>query len=285
MITGEQQYLAHLRYVYENGTDIINERTGKICRQVINADFVYNCTDGQFHMVTTRKISANALIAEMLGYLKGYTNAAQFRKLGTKSWDANANKNTSWLNNPHRKGKDDLGIIYGAVARDWPSESGTVDLIRTVYNDLRNGRDNRGEIITFWNPSTFDKGALRPCMYTHTFSLVGNVLHLTSYQRSHDIVLGGAWNMSQCCFLLHLMAHITGNKAGKVYHKIVNSHIYEDQLELVPKQLERSPLSVPTIEIDPSIETLDDVYDWVKPEHFIIRNYQHHCTIRYPMSA
>ncbi|MFT5760306.1 MAG: thymidylate synthase, partial [Alteromonadaceae bacterium] len=41
-------------------------------------------------------------------------NAADFRALGTKTWDANANENQAWLDNPNRKGPDDMGLIYGA---------------------------------------------------------------------------------------------------------------------------------------------------------------------------
>jgi len=32
-------------------------------------------------------------------------------------------------------------------------------------------------------------GCLRPCMHTHTFSLLGDTLYLTSYQRSCDVPL------------------------------------------------------------------------------------------------
>ena len=48
---------------------------------------------------------------------------------------------------------------------------------------------DRGEIITFYNPGEFELGCLRPCMHTHTFSLLGDTLYLTSYQRSCDVPL------------------------------------------------------------------------------------------------
>jgi thymidylate synthase len=189
----EQQYLNHLRNIYCYGTDLKNERTGEVCRTIINCDMTYDCTTDHAPIVTTRKVNVKGAIAELLGYLKGYTSAAQFRELGTKSWDANANENQAWLANPNRHGTDDVGLIYGAVAREWPvieaRNNGklyterTMDLVQKVYNNLKAGKDDRGEIITFWNPGMFHLGALRPCLYEHQFSLLGDDLYLNSTQR------------------------------------------------------------------------------------------------------
>ena len=118
--------------------------------------------------------------------------------------------------------------------RAWRKPNGeTIDQLRKIVNNLSRGIDDRGEILTFFNPGEFDLGCLRPCMHTHTFSLVGDTLHLTSYQRSCDVPLGLNFNQIQVFTFLALMAQITGNKPGKAYHKIVNAHIYEDQLELM----------------------------------------------------
>jgi thymidylate synthase len=188
----EVQYLANLRRIYQEGVDLPNARTGIVCRTVINADMTYDASTNHAPIVTTRKLNVRGAIAELLGYLKGFNSAAQFRALGTKSWDANANENSAWLANPNRRGEDDLGAIYGAVAKNWPRGEGGVgsmvgeghiDLIEKVYNNLIAGKDDRGEIITFWNPGMFHLGALRPCLYEHQFSLLGDDLYLNSTQR------------------------------------------------------------------------------------------------------
>lgn len=57
----------------------------------------------------------------MVGFLRGVRSAADFRALGCKVWDQNANENTQWLGNPYRKGPDDLGAIYGVQWRKWPA--------------------------------------------------------------------------------------------------------------------------------------------------------------------
>ncbi|MGP1930464.1 MAG: thymidylate synthase, partial [Arsenophonus sp. ET-DL12-MAG3] len=142
------------------------------------------------------------------------------------------------------------------------------------------------EIITFYNPGEFELGCLRPCMHTHTFSLLKNRLYLTSYQRSCDVPLGLNFNQIQCFVLLALVAQITGNKPGKVYHKIVNSHIYENQLLIMRDiQLKRVPYSLPQLHINPDIKTLKDVETWVSSNDFKVIGYQHHDAIKYPFTV
>ena len=117
-------------------------------------------------------------------------------------------------------------------------------------------------------------------------SLVGDTLHLTSYQRSCDVPLGLNFNQIQVFTFLALMAQITGNKPGKAYHKIVNAHIYEDQLELMRDvQLKREPFPSPQLEINPDIKTLEDLETWVTMDDFKVVGYQSHEPIKYPFSV
>jgi thymidylate synthase len=123
-------------------------------------------------------------------------------------------------------------------------------------------------------------------MHTHTFSLLGDTLHLTSTQRSCDVPLGQNFNQVQVFTLLALMAQITGNKAGKAYHKIVNAHIYEDQLELMKSvQLTREPFAAPQLHINPDIKSLEDLETWVTIDDFSVTGYEHHEGIAYPFSV
>src|SRR5690606_2925451 len=103
----------------------------------------------------------------------------------------------------------------------------------------------------------------------HTFSLLGDTLYLTSYQRSCDVPLGLNFNQIQVFVLLALVAQITGHKAGKAYHKIVNAHIYENQLELMRDvQLNRKPFPSPQLTINPDIQSLNDIETWVTTDDF-----------------
>tara|TARA_B100001245_G_C22822905_1_gene395974 strand:+ start:52 stop:903 length:852 start_codon:yes stop_codon:yes gene_type:complete len=282
-----KQYLALSQRIIDQGSWVENKRTGKKCLTVVNADLSYDVANNQFPIITTRKSFWKAAIAELLGYLRGYDNAADFRKLGTKSWDANANENEDWLSNPARKGKDDMGRVYGVQGRSWRKPDGSgLDQLRKVVDNLSNGVDDRSEILTFYNPGEFDLGCLRPCMHTHTFSLLENTLHLTSYQRSCDVPLGLNFNQIQVFTLLALMAQITGKTPGIAYHKIVNAHIYEDQLDLMRTvQLKREPFEPPQLHINFDIKALEDIESWVTLDDFIVEGYRHHDPIVYPFSV
>ncbi len=84
---------------------------GKKTLAIIGATFEHDLSDGTVPVVTTKKLFWKSAIAEMLGYIRGYDNAAQFRAIGCNTWNANANDNQAWLDNPHRKGEDDMGNV------------------------------------------------------------------------------------------------------------------------------------------------------------------------------
>jgi thymidylate synthase len=300
----EEQYLDHFSNIFHNGVDQLNARTGKSTRTLINLDMTYDASTNEAPLLTSREIKNPYLsIAELLGYIKGTSSAAEFRKLGTKSWDENANKNAAWLANPNREGEDDVGMIYGGVAKNWPVEPNldgtyptihpnaagqspnTLDLFRKVYNNIKNGIDDRGEIITFWNPGMFHLGALRPCMYEHQFSLLGDDLYLNSLQRSSDWPLGTVANMVQVWLLLRLFAQITGKNPKLAQHRNVNCHIYDNQLHLVEEHLSRKPLTQPTIDINPAIKTLEDLETWVTINDFTVTYPESHSAIKYPFAV
>lgn len=310
-----KQYLDLCQRIVDEGVWVENERTGKKCLTVINADLEYDVSNNVFPLVTTRKSFWKAAVAELLGYVRGCDNAADFRALGTPTWNANANENGAWLNNPNRKGEDDMGRVYGVQGRSMkaaPSDlqyeelnklidegktedaqallaelqSNTFDQLKKVYNDLKNGIDDRGEIITFWVPTEFDQGCLRPCMFQHHFSLLGDTLYLNSYQRSCDVPLGLNFNMVQVYAFLAIMAQITGKKPGKAYHKIINAHIYEDQYDLMKDvQLKREPKESPKFFMNENIKTLEDLETWVTRDDFEVKGYEFHEPIQYPFSV
>lgn len=284
----EHAYLALCRRVINEGEWVANARTGKRCKTVINADLEYDLRTGEFPVLTTKQLFWKPAIAEMLGYLRGYDSAAQFRALGTKTWDANANENPAWLTNPFRKqGTDDMGRAYGVQGRQWRNPEGKpIDQLKKIVDDLSRGVDDRREILTFWNPGELDRMCLAPCMHTHTFSILGDTLYLTSYQRSDDLPLGHGFNAVQVAWLLAVMARITGLKPGVAYHKIVNAHIYEDQIDLMRDvQLQREPLPAPRLVINPEIHSLSDLETWVTVNDFQLEGYQHHPAIKYPFSV
>uniref|UniRef100_A0AAU8EE95 thymidylate synthase n=1 Tax=Klebsiella phage vB_Kpn2-P1 TaxID=3230848 RepID=A0AAU8EE95_9VIRU len=281
-------YINEGKRILEEGVWLENPRTGVRCLTVIGSNFEYDVLGKKFPLITTRKAYALQAIMELIGYLRGYDSAEQFRAIGCNTWNANANENEAWLVNPNRKGTDDMGRVYGVQGRTWLRPDGShFDQLYKIYENLRRGIDDRGEILTFWNPGEFDQGCLRPCMHTHQFSLLNGNLYLDSFQRSNDFLLGQAFNMVQCYTFLALMAQITGNRAIRANQRIVNMHIYENQYKVLMEhgQFDRKPFAAPRLEINPEIKTLEDVLTWVSKDDFKIVGYKSHDPIAYPFTA
>ncbi|HAW93902.1 TPA: thymidylate synthase, partial [Candidatus Azambacteria bacterium] len=74
-----KQYLELCQRIVDEGVWVKNERTGINCLTIINADLEYDVANNQFPLITTRKSYYKSAIAELLGYLRGYDSAAQFR--------------------------------------------------------------------------------------------------------------------------------------------------------------------------------------------------------------
>lgn len=108
----------------ETGIDQFNSRTGHVCRSVVGNQLQYDLRKG-FPAVTTKKLYFGAVKGEVVGFFRGYDNAADFRSVGCNIWDANANDPGKpdapnlWLRSPYRKGTDDLGRIYGVQWTAW----------------------------------------------------------------------------------------------------------------------------------------------------------------------
>ena len=248
----------------------------------------FNLADG-FPAVTTKKLAFKSVVAEMLCFLRGYSNVNDFNKMGCKVWDANADADY-WTNNPHCKGNGDLGRIYGVQARGWmpprthPDSTG-VDQLKKVYNHLKAGIDDRREIVTHWNPGELDKMALPPCHLLYQFGIQGRVLNLTMYQRSCDVPLGIPFNIAGYAWLLSVMAKITGLIPGTFTHMMHDIHVYENQFDLIDEQLSREPMKLPRLLINPDITCLEDLETWVMPDDFTLDGYEHHQHIKYPFAV
>lgn len=284
-MTQIDQYERLCKRILDEGVMVENKRTGSKCLTVINANLTYDVGSGLVPAVTTRRAPWKMAIAELLGYLRGYTNAQQFADLGAKTWFANANENKAWLANPHRKGENDMGKVYGAHIK-WNGPNGVVvDQLGDIVTNLKDGNDTRGLCMTYWNPGEFHLGCLRPCLHSFQFSLLGDELYLDAQQRSCDVPLGGVANQIQVFVLLAIMARITGLKPALAHHRIVNAHIYQGQIELMREQVKRTPFAPPSFSMNPEIKTLEDVLTWVTPNDFTLHGYEHHEDIKYPFSV
>src|SRR5690625_1700976 len=114
-----KQYLDLVQNIFDQGSWQQN-RTGVRTLSMPGACMKFDLQQG-FPAVTTKRLAFKSAIGEMVGVLRASRNAAEFRELGCKVWDQNANENQEWLENTYRLGTDDLGPVYGVQWRNWPA--------------------------------------------------------------------------------------------------------------------------------------------------------------------
>lgn len=305
-VTQESQYLNLLSETISTGTQQQN-RTGIRTIFIPGAMMKFDLRVG-FPAFTTKKLAFRAVVGELLGFLRGYDNAADFRSLGCNIWNQNANENQDWLNNPHRKGADDLGRIYGVQWRKWndysiaPShysewvpehiEVKPLDQVDAVLQKLYNNPTDRRMIINAWRPDEFQEMALPPChvLYQFIANTEKKELHLCMYQRSCDEFLGVPFNVASASLFLTIMANLTGYTPATFTHFMADAHVYENHLDAVNEQINREPYPLPQLKYTgPKFNGTDKfdatIFDMIQPDHFELVNYQHHPAIKAPMAV
>ena len=269
-----KQYLDALKQIIETGVDR-GGRNGST-RALFGMQMRYNMADG-FPAVTTKKLAFKVMKAELLGFLRAYSDVKDFQKLGCHVWDANADADY-WK--PRARFEGDLGRIYGVQWRSWQAPDGqTVDQLSNAIEGIKTQPYSRRHVVTAWNPGESDQMALEPCPTLFQFFVAEGKLSLQLYQRSCDTFLGVPFNIASYSLLLHMVARVTDLVPGEFIHTLGDAHIYHLHFEQVETQLQREPLELPELYLNPEVESIDDF----KMQDIKLRNYKHHGTIKAPM--
>lgn len=116
---------------------------------------------------------------------------------------------------------------YAVFARSFEPP---VDQIQLVLQELRKDPESRRAVMIFGNPE-FDKYDTkdRPCNIAFTFKLREGKLHLTTFNRSNDVILGLTFtNIVQFTTLQEVVASELGVDVGPYYHYSDSLHLYSD---------------------------------------------------------
>lgn len=229
-----------------------------------------------FPLLTTKKVHTNSIIVELLWFLSGNTNVKYLRDHGVIIWDEWADKN------------GDLGPVYGAQWRSWPSqelyENGdykTIDQINNVIAGIKIDPYGRRHIVSAWNPSELKYMALPPCHCLFQFHVANGKLSCHLYQRSADWFLGVPFNIASYALLTHLIAREVGLEVGDFVHSFGDLHLYANHLDQAKEQLSREPKkTLPSVYIRPNVGGIFEL----TPNDIIINDYDYYPAIKAPVS-
>jgi thymidylate synthase len=281
-----RNYNSLLKEIMEHGTD--REGRNGWTRGLFTRQLRFNMAEG-FPATTTKKLAFRSVAAELLWFLSGSNDNKILQRLGCEIWTANANADY-WK--PKAKFEGDLGRVYGVQWRDWRRPDGSsLDQLKTVIDKIKKDPNDRRLIVTAWNPGEIDEMALPPCHMIFQFFVTNGKLSLHMFQRSCDTFLGVPFNIASYALLLHLIAQMTGLIPDELILTLGDVHIYHDHFDAVKEQLAREPFPLPTLRLDPTIKSLEDIAIemFLKPEDVTARisleNYQHHPPIKAKMAV
>ena len=261
-------YLDLMRHVLEHGTKK-DDRTGTGTLSVFGWQMRYDLAAG-FPLVTTKKCHLRSIIHELLWFLQGDTNIRYLKENGVSIWD-------EWADET-----GDLGPVYGHQWRSWPArDGGTIDQISEVVKTLKSNPDSRRIIVSAWNVADLDRMALAPCHAFFQFYVADGKLSCQLYQRSADIFLGVPFNIASYALLTLMMAQVTGLKPGDFIHTLGDAHLYLNHLDQAREQLSRSPRSLPTMTLNPAVQSIFDF----RFEDFTLEGYDPHPAIKAPVAV
>ena len=258
-----RQYLDLLETILEKGTKK-GDRTGTGTISRFGHQMRFDLSEG-FPMVTTKKLHLKSIIYELLWFLAGDTNVKYLQDNGVRIWN-------EWADDD-----GNLGHIYGYQWRSWPTPDGKhIDQISQVIESIKNKPDSRRHLVSAWNVGELDKMNLPPCHILFQFYVADEKLSCQLYQRSADVFLGVPFNIASYALLTLMMAQVTGLKPGDFVHTFGDVHIYLNHLDQVKLQLTREPYPLPTIKINPAVNSIFDF----KFEDFELVGYQSHPHIK-----
>lgn len=291
-----KQYLTAVEEVLEHGVRKTN-RTGVDTISSFNINYEIDLRQG-FPLLTTKEIAWKNIVVENLWFLSGKTDIDILHRHDCGFWDPWADENGR------------VPSAYGNFWRHFPvHQDGRPrfnDQVRWVVDELKRNPESRRLVVSAWAPGNAQTSALPPC---HAFWVLnvqntaeGNpllCLHLT--QRSCDIALGVPYNIAGYAFLLELFSRFSGIQAGILGHTLIDAHIYTakpdgsmadyDHVPGLKEQLTRSPRDLPRLQIDTSIEALDDMPALLEADtdtllaSFQLTGYQPHPAISFKVAV
>lgn len=213
----------------------------------------------EFPILTLRRTYWKSALDELLWIWQKRSN--NIHELSSHVWDSWADENGS------------IGKAYGyQLAKKSKYPEGEFDQVDRVIYDLKNNPASRRIMTNIYNFEDLHEMGLYPCAYSMTFNVSGNTLNTILNQRSQDMLAANNWNVVQYALLTHMMAQISGFKAGELVHVIADAHIYDRHVPIVEEMIKRSPKPAPKLIIDLSIR---DFYAFTK-DHFKLDGYEFH---------
>lgn len=262
----ETQYLNLVHQILSSGVER-GDRTGTGTKSIFGAQMRFNLRDGEFPLLTTKRVYWKGIVEELLWFIKGSTSSKVLSDKGVNIWDANGSRQVlDSLGFTHRE-EGDLGPVYGFQWRYWGANyrgahvdyaNEGIDQLAECIKKIKTTPNDRRIIMSAWNPADIPNMALPPCHTFCQFYVANGELSCQMYQRSCDMGLGVPFNIASYALLTCMVAHVCGLKPGEFIHTLGDTHVYLNHIDALEEQLKREPRPFPKLRIKARGQTIDD---------------------------
>lgn len=286
----ENQYINLIKDILEHG-DMIEGRNGN-AKTIYGSSMHFSLENGTLPLLTTKKVAWKTCLKELLWFISGSTDNTVLQEQKVGIWNGNASKEFLHTRGLSHYKENDLGPVYGHQWRHFNAPYKTcdgdyqgkgVDQLQYIIDQLcdKHNRHSRRLVMSAWNPCQLDEMALPPCHILSQFhvSVDGKRLSCSLYQRSGDVGLGVPFNIASYSLLTHLIAKHCGMEAYEFIYHIGNAHIYDDHIDALKCQADKTPLEFPTLSFTNKKSTIDSY----TVEDFIVKDYNSHDVIKMNM--
>ena len=200
----------------------------------------------EFPALTLRPTAIKTAVDEMLWIWQKKSN--NIKDLNSHIWDEWADENGS------------IGKAYGyQLGVKYKFSHGEMDQVDNVLWQLKHTPYSRRIMTNIYKFDDLMEMGLEPCAYSMTFNVTGDRLNAVLNQRSQDILTANNWNVVQYAVLVHMLAQVSGLKAGQLVHVIADAHIYDRHVDIVKELIQRPQYPAPKFSLNPEIK---DFYDF-----------------------
>lgn len=217
------------------GSDI--ESRNSTTKRYRNLSATFNSTP----LISIRKTAWKSALREMEWFLSGSNNIKDLHP-SIHSW---------WQ--PWVELDGSINNHYGVQLTDFVGRYGSINQVEYLIKNIKEDPYSRRHVITVWNSADMFHFStkLTNCHNTCTQAFVepDNTLHLHTYQRSADMLLGVPHNFIQMWAFLMYLSHHTGYKVGSLSWMGGDCHIYQSHIEAAKKIITNDPTSFLTPEL------------------------------------
>ena len=213
----------------------------------------------EFPILTLRRTYFKSALDELLWIWQKKSN--NVHELASGIWDQWADEDGS------------IGKAYGyQLGVKHKYKEGMFDQVDRVLYDLKYNPQSRRLMTNIYVHADLSEMNLYPCAYSMTFNVTGDKLNAILNQRSQDMLTANNWNVCQYAALVHMLAQVSGLKAGELVHCIADAHIYDRHIPIIRELIVREPKDAPKLVID---ENIHEFYEF-KSDSLRLEGYKPH---------